>query len=147
MTTSLDNPRASPAGDVFNAQRARFKEIYVQKENECKQKQHIINDLRSKLHIAEYERQKDLEEQKLRSEQEIQTFQQIVQEALDESGRADDEIVRLCSENDKLRQEILGLKEILVQQQQQVTFYCPHQLPKFKSFFFVRRRTKVSTHC
>ncbi|CRK93018.1 CLUMA_CG006473, isoform A [Clunio marinus] len=111
--------------EQFNAQRARMKELYMQKEKECSHlKQKVlslkkdIEDKDSQLVIAEYNRQKDLEDQIENSQQEIQTLQQLLQETCDEATLANNEISRLTDENEKFRLEIGSLRENLIQYQQ-----------------------------
>lgn len=115
--------------EQFNQQRARMKELYVVKEKECmqlKQKLMILKkeleESSSQLVIAEYNRQKDLEEQKIRHEQEAQTLNQLIQETCDESTLAHDELKRLQEENERFKQELTSLKESMVQQ---VNTYFP----------------------
>jgi len=107
--------------EQFNAQRARMKELYLHKEKECmqlKQKmstlQKEMDEWQSKLTVAEYNYQKDVEN----SHNELQTLQQIIQETCDESTLANNEIKRLMDDNERLKQEVIGLRE---QQQQQVS--------------------------
>lgn len=114
----------------FNQQRARMKELYVSKEKECTHlKQKIIilkkelDEASSQLVIAEYNREKDLEDVRIRSEQEIQTFQQLIQETCDESTLAHNEIKRLQDENDRIKQEMTSLKDSYLQQQQVCIFF------------------------
>lgn len=97
----------------------------MSKEKECNQlKQKILSikkeldETSSLLVISEYNHEKDLEDQKLRSHQEIQTLQQIIQETCDESALANNEIKKLAEDNERMRQEMFGMKEMLVQQQQ-----------------------------
>lgn len=72
----------------------------------------------SHLVIAEYNRQKDLEDQKENLQQEIQTLQTLLQESWDEGRSANNEIARLSEESERHRQEVTSLKEVLLQQQQ-----------------------------
>ena len=53
----------------------------------------------------------DLEDQRIRSEQEIQTLQQLIQETCDESTAAHTELIRLHDENERIKQEIVALRE------------------------------------
>lgn len=69
------------------------------------------------LVIAEYNREKDLEDQKENSQQEILTLQQLLQETCDEATIANNEISRLSEENERCRQEVLSLRDALMQQQ------------------------------
>jgi Rab GTPase-binding effector protein 1 len=124
-TTEISTDEMSKLQEQFNAQRARMKEIYLLKEKECvqmKQKMLLmkkeLEEEKSQLVIAEYNRQKDLEDQK----QEIQTLQQLLQETCEEATIANNEISVLKGENERGRQELREMKEVLVQQQQQVRF-------------------------
>lgn len=131
--------------EQFNAQRARMKDLYLQKEKECSQfKQklllmkkeieekdsqlggketamnHLNFDIKADFFtvIAEYNRQKDLEDQKENSQHEILTLQQLLQETCDEATLANNEISRLSDENERFRHEAISLKESLFQLQQ-----------------------------
>lgn len=111
--------------EQFNAQRARMKELYLSKEKECtqlKQKAaHLKKELdekESQIVIAEYNRQKDLEEQKENLQQEILTLQQLLQETCDEATLANNEISRLSDENERFKQEVGSLRDALFQTQQ-----------------------------
>lgn len=107
--------------DQFNAQRAKMKELYLHKEKECSQMKQKLQLMRkeldessSRLVILEYNRQKDLEDQK----QETQTLQQLLQETCEEATIANNEISMLKAENERARQELKESKDLLVQQQQ-----------------------------
>lgn len=107
------------AQQQFNAQRAKMKELYLHKEKECaqmKQKLQLmrkeLDEISSQLVVTEYNRQKDLEDQK----QEIQTLQQLLQETCEEATIANNEISMLKAENERGRQELRDLKELMVQQ-------------------------------
>lgn len=111
--------------EQFNAQRARMKELYMQKEKECSQvKQKAIllkkeiEEKDSQLVILEYNRQKDLEDQKENSQQEILTLQQLLLETCDEATLANNEISRLSDENERFKHDVMSLRETLMQQQQ-----------------------------
>lgn len=102
-----------------------MKELFMAKEKECVQlKQKVsmlkkeLDEANSQIVIAEYNREKDLEEQKLRFDQETQTLQQLIQETCDESTLAHNEIKKLQDENERIKQELISLKESYVQQQQ-----------------------------
>jgi Rab GTPase-binding effector protein 1 len=117
-----ENYKQSPE-EQFNQQRALMKQLYVTKEKECNQLKHKIIHLKkeldeasSQLVIAEYNREKDLEDQKIRSEQEIQTLQQLIQETCDETTLAHNEMKRLHDENERMKQEMTSLRESIQQQ-------------------------------
>lgn len=120
-TTEISTDEMSKLQEQFNAQRARMKDLYLHKEKECVQmKQKLLlmkkelEEEKSQLVIAEYNRQKDLEDQK----NEIQTLQQLLQETCEEATVANNEISLLKGENERGRQELREIKEALVQQQQ-----------------------------
>lgn len=134
--------------EQFNTQRAKMKELYLSKEKECvhlKQKMILlkkeIDDKDSQLVIAEYTRQKDLEDQKEVSQQEIQTLQTLLQETCDEATLANNEISRLSEENERSRVELMSLKEVVMQQQQQqVGLLTPFTTFKLTFFFCFNSR-------
>uniref|UniRef100_A0A1Q3FXH5 Putative rho-associated coiled-coil n=1 Tax=Culex tarsalis TaxID=7177 RepID=A0A1Q3FXH5_CULTA len=107
----------------FDQQRAKMKELYLAKEAECKRfakeaaaTRKELEEAKSQLMVMEYNKEKDMEEQNKRAQEEIQTLQQLVQETVDESTLCQHEIRKLLDENDKLRQERQELKEELAQQ-------------------------------
>ncbi|XP_058445356.1 rab GTPase-binding effector protein 1 isoform X2 [Malaya genurostris] len=111
--------------DEFNQQRAKMKEIYLAKEAECKRLAKEANLVRKELEesksqmmVIEYSREKDQEEQNRRTQEEINTLQQLVQETVDESTFCQAEIRRLAEENERLKTEQQELKEALVSAQQ-----------------------------
>ncbi|XP_058830775.1 rab GTPase-binding effector protein 1 isoform X1 [Topomyia yanbarensis] len=111
--------------DEFNQQRAKMKELYLAKEAECKRLAKEFNlarkeleETKSQMMVMEYSREKDLEEQNRRTQEEIQTLQQLVQETVDESTFCQGEIRRLAEENERLKTEQQELKEALVAAQQ-----------------------------
>ncbi|XP_039452899.1 rab GTPase-binding effector protein 1-like isoform X1 [Culex pipiens pallens] len=107
----------------FDGQRAKMKELYLAKEAECKRfakeaagARKELEEAKSQLMVMEYNKEKDMEEQNKRAQEEIGTLQQLVQETVDESTLCQHEIRKLLDENDKLRQERQELKEELAQQ-------------------------------
>lgn len=154
--------------EQFDAQRARMKELYLSKEKECMQiKQKMIllkKELDEKdsqlgrqwpgfsvdtiteydfilLVIAEYNRQKDLEDQKENSQQEILTLQQLLQETCDEATLANNEIARLSDENERGRHEVMSLNQSLNQLQQVNLRYTMKQSTHSEIYF--RTPTRV----
>jgi hypothetical protein len=102
--------------DEFNAQRAKLKELYLQKEADCQKLQKQLNE--------SIVSQKEAEEQNRRAHEEIQTLQILVQETCDESSRSFSEYKRLTEENEHLRQQMLELKAAAaVVQQHPVGFW------------------------
>jgi hypothetical protein len=130
--------------DEFNAQRAKLKDLYLQKEADCiKLSKELVsvrkelNDTKSSLVIAEINREKDLEDQGRRAQEEIQTLQTLVHETCDESTRSISEYKRLSDENEYLRQQILDLKAAAVQSAHHPVSNEPHFI-----FFFLYNQQK-----
>jgi len=91
--------------------------------------------------IAEYNRQKDLEDQRENSQQEIQTLQTLLQETCDEATLANNEISRLSEENKRARHEVVTLQETLVSNQIFPTQLLVNSLLSF-TFFLIQDSTK-----
>lgn len=118
--------------DEFNQQRAKMKELYLAKEAECKRfakdaaaSRKELEEAKSQIMVIEYNREKDLEEQNRRAQEEIQTLQQLVQETVDESTYSQAEIRRLAEENERLRTDQQELKEALAAAQQDSPSLAP----------------------
>ncbi|XP_073844783.1 rab GTPase-binding effector protein rabaptin-5 isoform X2 [Musca autumnalis] len=79
----------------FNAQRARLKELFVQKEQE-------LESLKSKLLVTE-----------IKAQEEISSLQQLVQETVEESAICKSEMEILKEENQRIIQENRQLQESL----------------------------------
>lgn len=72
--------------DEFNIQRARLKELYLQKEAECKKlsgemenMQKQLDDVKSQLVVVEYRTESDRQQQERKAQEEIASLQQLVQ--------------------------------------------------------------------
>ncbi|XP_062539640.1 rab GTPase-binding effector protein 1 isoform X2 [Armigeres subalbatus] len=118
--------------DEFNQQRAKMKELYLAKEGECKRfakeaaaMRKELEEAKSQIMVMEFNREKDLEDQNRRAQEEIQTLQQLVQETVDESTYSHAEIRRLAEENERLRTEQQELKEALAVAQQDSPSLAP----------------------
>ncbi|XP_058979799.1 rab GTPase-binding effector protein 1-like [Musca domestica] len=79
----------------FNAQRAKLKELFVQKEQE-------LNAMKSKLTVME-----------IKAQEEISSLQQLVQETVEESAICKSELELLKQENQHILQENRQLQESL----------------------------------
>ncbi|XP_031625433.1 rab GTPase-binding effector protein 1 isoform X2 [Contarinia nasturtii] len=100
--------------DEFNMQRAKLKELFLQKEGECKRLSEQLADLRKELNetksqvvIAEYKRETDIKNQERKAHEEISSLQHLVHETVEESSFLKSEIDRLTAENERLRAEIV----------------------------------------
>ncbi|CAO1376702.1 unnamed protein product [Diamesa tonsa] len=119
MDDMIENSSESKLREQFNSQRARMKEMFILKETEVKELKNKmvflkreVDEKSSQLVIAEYNREKDLEDQKLRYQQEIQTLQQLISETCDESALANSELKRLNDEKERQKQEIDSNKSL-----------------------------------
>uniref|UniRef100_A0A182JM07 Uncharacterized protein n=1 Tax=Anopheles atroparvus TaxID=41427 RepID=A0A182JM07_ANOAO len=106
--------------EEFNQQRARMKELYLSKENECRRLALEATNARKELEeakahfvIMEYSREKDAEEHSSKNEDEVRTLKQLVNETLDESSIMRESLKELQDENARLAEEIVQLKEEL----------------------------------
>uniref|UniRef100_A0A182Q2B5 FYVE-type domain-containing protein n=1 Tax=Anopheles farauti TaxID=69004 RepID=A0A182Q2B5_9DIPT len=111
--------------EEFNQQRARMKELYLAKENECKRlaaettsARKELEEAKAQLRIMEYSREKDAEEQRNKVEAENRTLKQLVNETLDESSIMRDTVHQLQSENARLADEIHQLRDELADSNQ-----------------------------
>ncbi|XP_055548501.1 rab GTPase-binding effector protein 1 isoform X2 [Wyeomyia smithii] len=111
--------------EEFNQQRAKMKDLFLAKEAECKRfikeaaiSRKELEEAKSQMMVLEYSREKDLEDQNRRAQEEIHTLQQLVQDTVDESTFSHAEIRRLADENERLRTEQQELKEALAAAQQ-----------------------------
>ncbi|XP_063706974.1 rab GTPase-binding effector protein 2 isoform X2 [Culicoides brevitarsis] len=100
----------------FNTQRAKMKEMYMNKEGECQKLSKDLNDLRqtlehSKVSLDAETMIQDLQDQHRRAQEEIQNLQTIVNETVDESVNAQNYAKRLYDENERLKQEVNQLRE------------------------------------
>jgi Rab GTPase-binding effector protein 1 len=130
--------------DEFNLQRAKMKELFLAKEGmikidcpmltlnvnfydfysagECRKlvkelaiTRKQLDEVKSELMIAEYSKEKDLEDQTRKAQEEIQSLQQLVHETIEQNSMSASEIKRLADENERYRLENHDLKESLAQ--------------------------------
>ena len=82
---------------------------------QCTKKQ--LDEVKSQLTIAEYSKEKDLEDNSRRAQEEIQSLQQLVHETIEENTMSNSEIKRLADDNERYRLENIELRESLAAQQ------------------------------
>ncbi|XP_049300469.1 rab GTPase-binding effector protein 1 isoform X1 [Anopheles funestus] len=111
--------------EEFNQQRARMKELYLAKENECRRlatestnSRKELEEAKAQLMIMEYSKEKDAEEQRNKVEDENRTLKQLVNETLDESSIMRESVKQMKDENSRLMDEIRQLKEELADSNQ-----------------------------
>uniref|UniRef100_A0A182RKX4 FYVE-type domain-containing protein n=1 Tax=Anopheles funestus TaxID=62324 RepID=A0A182RKX4_ANOFN len=114
--------------EEFNQQRARMKELYLAKENECRRlatestnSRKELEEAKAQLMIMEYSKEKDAEEQRNKVEDENRTLKQLVNETLDESSIMRESVKQMKDENSRLMDEIRQLKEELADSNQKVS--------------------------
>ncbi|XP_055713491.1 rab GTPase-binding effector protein 1 isoform X2 [Phlebotomus papatasi] len=110
--------------EEFNGQRAKMRELYLQKEAECKKQfgkiealTKELDEAKSQLIVAEYRKENEMQNQELKAQEELASLRQLVQETLDESSTLKDDQKRLYDEYERIRQENHNLKEMLSNQE------------------------------
>ncbi|XP_055681125.1 rab GTPase-binding effector protein 1 isoform X2 [Lutzomyia longipalpis] len=110
--------------EEFNGQRAKMRELYLQKEGECRKHTEKIEALtkeldeaKSQLIVAEYRKENEMQNQELKAQEELASLRQLVQETLDESSSLKDDHKRFYEEYERIRQENFNLKEMLSNQE------------------------------
>jgi len=121
--------------EEFGHQRAKMKELYLQKEEELKrgaveQNQLLadvkrltleLDEAKSQLVVAGFRMESDLQDEKRKCQEEIASLQQIVQETVEESSSSrskyESEVKRLRRAYERLELENHELRSLLQQQQ------------------------------
>ncbi|XP_039292741.1 LOW QUALITY PROTEIN: rab GTPase-binding effector protein 1 [Nilaparvata lugens] len=110
--------------DEFGLQRAKMKELFLQKEEELKRgsSEHNklveeierlkaeLNEARTQVTVTRLDLEARLDEQKQRNQAEITSLQQLVSDTLEESSRYDEEVKRLRRANEQLACEVNDLR-------------------------------------
>lgn len=115
-TLEADNRRQR---EEFNAQRARMKEFFLQKEAECKKLTNDIAQLNSELNEAKSQiavnqfNRSECQAQDRRAQEEIASLQKLVHETIEESTYSKSEIERLLNVVEKFRTENMELRELI----------------------------------
>lgn len=112
----------------FNTQRAKLKDLFIQKEAEytnCVAEKNAIqrelDELKSLVLVAECRSDNERELSDQRTKEEISSLQLLVQETIEESSICKADLESLQEDNKRLRQENRELKEGIVQLQQEPT--------------------------
>lgn len=115
-TLEADNKRQR---DEFNAQRARMKELFLQKEAECKkltgdiaQLNSELNEAKSQIAVNQFNRS-ECQNQDRRAQEEIASLQKLVHETIEESSYSKSEIERLLDVVEKFKIENMELRELI----------------------------------
>ncbi|XP_054289651.1 rab GTPase-binding effector protein 1-like isoform X2 [Macrosteles quadrilineatus] len=108
--------------EEFGLQRAKMKELYLQKEDEIKRGTSEQTRLASELKRLQSELEEarvqvtlarlDLDEEKRKFQDEIASLQQLVTETVEESSRYESELKDLRKSNERLEAEILELRSV-----------------------------------
>ncbi|KAJ9574302.1 hypothetical protein L9F63_026050, partial [Diploptera punctata] len=118
--------------EEFGHQRAKMKELYLQKEvlsdeviSEVKKLSSELDEAKSQLVVAGFRLESDLQDEKRKCQEEIASLQQIVQETVEESSTSrskyECEMKRLRRANERLESELHELRTVVQQHQQQGT--------------------------
>ncbi|PSN56497.1 hypothetical protein C0J52_08449, partial [Blattella germanica] len=114
--------------EEFGHQRAKMKELYLQKEAEqnrllveVQRLSSELDEAKSQLVVAGFRLESDLQDEKRKCQEEIASLQQIVQETVEESSSSrskfESEVKRLRRANERMENEIQELRTLLQQQQ------------------------------
>ncbi|KAH8372607.1 hypothetical protein KR009_000602, partial [Drosophila setifemur] len=86
----------------FNTQRAKMRELYMQKETECSQiqvkrreLQAELDELKSHLMVADLKSENEMQLKDIKAQEEIHSLQQLVQDTIEESAHYKGELERL----------------------------------------------------
>jgi len=93
----------------FNTQRAKMKELYMQKEAERKQLQEELDELRTHVMVADLKSENEMQMKDIRAQEEISSLQQLVQDTIEESATYKAELERI--KLDQLRQQQQQLQQ------------------------------------
>jgi len=95
----------------FNTQRAKMRELYIQKEAEVSQSQQErrqlqaeLDELKTHLMVADLKSQNELQLRDLKAQEEISSLQQLVQDTIEETAHYKGEVERLRLELGKYQQ-------------------------------------------
>ncbi|XP_017479264.1 PREDICTED: rab GTPase-binding effector protein 1 [Rhagoletis zephyria] len=118
----------------FNAQRAKMKDLFLQKETELtkcqaerKNLQRELDDLKSQFVVADLKSENELRVKEMKAQEEISSLQQLVQDTIEESTILKAELERLKEESNRLWQENREFRENM-QQQSESTGLAPQQV-------------------
>ncbi|XP_054740604.1 early endosome antigen 1 [Anastrepha obliqua] len=119
----------------FNAQRAKMKDLYLQKETEltkCQADrnnlQRELDELKSQFVVADLKSENELHLKEMKAQEEISSLQQLVQDTIEESTILKAELERLKEESNRLWQENRELRDNVQQQQTEPTGLAPQQM-------------------
>ncbi|XP_037944961.1 rab GTPase-binding effector protein 1 [Teleopsis dalmanni] len=109
----------------FNMQRAKMKDLFIQKEAEhtkCQTEKKLLekelDELKSQFLVADLKCENEMRLKEMRSQEEISSLQQMVQDTFEETTNCKSELERIKQETDKLRNENRELRENLLHAQQ-----------------------------
>lgn len=115
--------------DEFNTQRAKLKELFLQKESDVKrlatnneELRSQLDECRSQMGLLQLEKERELEE--------VASLKAFVQETINES-RDEDDTRRLLREIERLRRENAKLNEVVLKQESNTLAPVLNQVKKF----------------
>ncbi|XP_062137338.1 rab GTPase-binding effector protein 1 [Drosophila sulfurigaster albostrigata] len=94
----------------YNTQRAKMKELYMQKETERKQLQDELDELKTHVMVADLKSENEMQLKDIRAQEEISSLQQLVQDTIEETATYKAELERIKLE--QLRQQQLQLQQM-----------------------------------
>ncbi|CAD7012309.1 unnamed protein product [Ceratitis capitata] len=119
----------------FNAQRAKMKELYLQKEMELtkchaerKNLQRELDEMKSQFLVADLKSESELQLKEIKAQEEISSLQQLVQDTIEESTILKAELERMKEENSRLWQENREMRDSTQHQPIESTGLAPQQM-------------------
>lgn len=103
----------------FNIQRAKLKELFLQKETEVKNVRKDLDEMKSQFLVAECKQENQIQLIDRKAQEEVSSLQQLVHETIEESTILKSELEKLHEECGRLRQENRELREEILERQQE----------------------------
>ncbi|XP_001361915.2 rab GTPase-binding effector protein 1 [Drosophila pseudoobscura] len=124
--TSIEQTEIRKMQNEFNTQRAKMRELYMQKEAEHAQSmaerkklQDELDELKTHLMVADLKSENEMQLKDIKAQEEISSLQQLVQDTIEESSNYKSELERIKLELNKYQQQQQQqLQQIQVQVQQ-----------------------------
>lgn len=91
----------------FNTQRAKMKDLFMQKEAERKQLQNELDELKTHLMVADLKSENEMLLKDQKAQEEISSLQQLVQDTIEESATYKAELERVKLDQLRLQQQQL----------------------------------------
>lgn len=116
----------------FNTQRAKMKELFMQKEAEREKLQKESDELKTQLMVADLKLENEMLLKDQRAQEEISSLQQLVQDTIEESATYKAELERVKLEQLRMQQQQLQQLQQISQPPESSGGLAPHVLNQVK---------------